>query len=57
MKGRNAQRKLGAQALSFVLMMAPPVGLYLTMGQGQDALTWGLLATIAAGMLLGMLVS
>jgi len=57
MKGRNTGRKLGAQTLSFVLMMVPPVGLYLTMGQGQDALTWGLLAIIAAGMLLGMLVS
>jgi len=56
MKGWSAQRKLWAQALCFLLIMVPPAGLYLTIGKGQDFLTWGLLAAIAAGMLLGMIV-
>jgi hypothetical protein len=56
MAGRKAQRKLAAQSVAFLLMMVPPAGLYLTLGQAQDGLTWILLAMVAAGMLLGMLV-
>jgi uncharacterized membrane protein YqaE (UPF0057 family) len=51
MAGRNAQRKLGAQALAFLLMMIPPIGLYLTMGQAQHTLTWILLGMIGAGFI------
>ena len=56
-KAANAQRKFQLQALAFLLILLPPIGLYYTVTIGLAWATWVLMGLIVAGMVLAMRVT
>jgi hypothetical protein len=53
----DEERRFRLQLLAFGLIVLPPAGLYFGVLHGVDALTIACVALIAAGMMLGILVS